>query len=210
MDPREPVLSYDSLPAGSDVLIEPGVEGTTITVPAGEVRVEVKRAVRHRAMLSAGVGCAILLLGGPMLMLLLGRPGRLPLMLLVLAAGAWGVFSMAMFLLMWRTQYVNHLEVVGELRKQATVVQVNPQRLRIETDGPLGAASHALPRERVRQVRAVRAPRPGTFGGHHRVWWLEIEVKDGPAVRVCPGREEGELERICAAVRHAFEGIGQP
>lgn len=193
-------LAYDDLPPGSDVRREYGGEGTggavTITVPAGEPPHAVVRQTIRDAFASGAAASAALLLLAYLLFHLGLRNNRVSGVSLAWAWAFFALFCAALVLLVAWVRYGMMIESIRAAREQATVLAATPTRLLIETTGPFGVASYDFPRAKITGFTVARALLRDDRHTPRRLLHLAIELADGRAVRVLPGRDERELRWI--------------
>ena len=212
-DPSHPaplLLHYDELPSGSDVRREFSSDGVTITVPASEPTAAALRGASAEAMLFAGAAGAGAALVGVSVGLAVVEVSRLDAAVRLFAAVLVGVIVLGVVGLLWRGRYAARVDVLGEARRQATVLHARADRLLVESAGPLGAASHDLAAAAITglQVRRDRLPDPRGRGGDLPVACLSVfTTTDGEPLRLLAGRDESELRWIAAALGQA---LGKP
>jgi len=191
-------LSYDELPAGSDLRREYHGDGSvTITSPAGEPSVAVRRAAAQRHALTGAAFAAVVIAGilwgvWPQFVRLdTARRAVVLGMLVVVAGGA--------FLLAWKVWYSGDLDLLTKARRESVVLHAGASGLLIETAGPRGEQSYA-----------ISANQPGRISVHGWRWdairvpHLKLERPNDPTVLLFAGRHPAELEWVAATLRQAL------
>src|SRR5688572_15559357 len=149
-------LPYNTLPPGSSITVSDDGGGTiTLSAPA---RDQAGRGVRRRVAIDAAWTAGVY---GAGLLLLLGTVSYgvvranwnyIPW---AWAAPVASVFVLALFALLWQSVYRRKLDTAIGPMSQATVLAVRPQRLLVETTGPLGNESHDLMRTQVKDIKLL-------------------------------------------------------
>lgn len=135
-------LAYDELPEGSELRRESdGRGGVTITSPAGEVPVSVRRAAVRAGLLPASIAAVVCLLIVGGVVLEAGRTNRLEPSLRPAAAVALGVLGTAVFLFVWLKYSAMVFYALQHARRQSSVLHAGAGRLFFETAGPLDNSS---------------------------------------------------------------------
>jgi hypothetical protein len=117
-------------------------------------------------------------------------------------------FALGVLLFVWRAMWQARVDALEKARRQSTVVKATRDRLRVETAGPFGPASHDLPTPRVRAVQVRReASRVITVASPDAVPCVVVMLDDGVEVRLLPGRDEVELQWVVRAVGRVM-GLG--
>jgi hypothetical protein len=203
-------LSYDDRPPGSDIRREYGNAGTDarevrIVVPAGEPPpAAMKVALLDSAASGARSSLALLLLS--FLLFSIGlRNNRISGVPLAWAWAFFAVFCGALVLLVVWVRYGMTLEAIRTGREQMTVLAATPTRLLVETAGPFGVASYDLPRGKITALTVRRDTLRDDRDLSRRVVHLAIALADGRSILIVPGRDERELQWICATVRATMQ-----
>jgi hypothetical protein len=202
-------LAYDELPPGSDLRREYGTDGSvTISAPAGEPSAAARRAAAQGTGVSSAAVCAVVL--GVLVWITFGVSDSVRRLDPASRAGAvllFGVFSGALFLLVWKVRYATRLDMLAEARRQAAVLHAHPNRLLVETAGPFGERSFDVPAGEIRRMQVVGEPWSGDGIAAESVPCLRVQLTDGRVLRLMPGRHEAELRWAAAALGQA---LGKP
>jgi len=198
-DPR-PSLSYDTLPRHATISVSDDGETITLTAPAREdAGHQARRRLARSSALSAGVYSAgvLMLIGALSYGVIRANWAYIP----GSAAPLAGIFVLALFALLWQSVYRKQLDAVVGPLQQTTIVAVRPQRLLIETYGPMGVESHDLTRTQVRDIKLLLDVRDGSLGDETMTDWLTIFTHDGQMVRLLPARDREELKWVGRLLR---------
>ena len=99
------------------------------------------------------------------------------------------ILCAALFVFIWRVQYISRMEHIHQALQQSTLIAASPGRLLIETAGPLGTASYDL-KEDIRALRITsHSAQPG-------VDCLQIALSAGTRIEILPGRDHVELNWV--------------
>lgn len=195
-------LSYDALPAGSDLLIQFTADGVTITASAATPSARATRLILRAAALRAVPDCLIVVAVACfvafIMLMQINRAPNLPSIVYPL----FGVFVAAIYLLAWKLRAEAATDALHKASRQVTVISTTPAELRIETQGPFGAASHRIPAVDITDIRRS----PMTL----KLWWeagslmLRMTMRDARTIDVLPGRDDAELDAVAATLRKAL------
>ena len=195
-------LAYDALPAGSDLTRELTADGVTITAAIREPSARsirfIRRAAAFRAIPDCVLGVGIIAFVLMMLLEQLNRGASIsPIVYPILS-----VFIAAIYLLAWKTRFDTAIDLLNVARSQMTILHGTENELRIELNGPRGAASHRVEASEIVGIH----PAPMTFGR----WWtaelpvLRIDLRDDYFIDLLPGRDDAELEAVAAILRNVL------
>lgn len=200
-------LSYDDLPAGSDIRRDYGPDGRSvrIVVPAGEPPASVVRATAQAAAVSGALLSAAALGGFLAVFVYFVRTNDIAGLALRWAVGFFAIFCTAIVALVAWVRYGMLLEALQAGRRQATVMAITPAGLLIETSGPFGAGGHDIDAERVRDVRVERTWLRDGRGINRRVNVVAIYLTNGRRVRLLPGRDRNELQWVATTMRRLLD-----
>ncbi len=193
-------LTYDSFPPHSTLRRETVGEVMKITAAAEEPSAHARRLEMQRAALSAAVLCAALLAGFLLAISSTYRSHRqyMGSALFAVLVAAFVIFCIALFLLLWKTQFASRIAALERALRQTTIIAASPGRLLIETAGPFGQASHDLDGSTLSFRRGrLRLERP--------VDCLDIISMEHRVIQVLPGRDEAELGWVVRTLRATIE-----
>lgn len=199
-----PTLAYDTLPVGSRIerQFEPD-GGVILRVPAHEPGEAARRQVVLNAALAAAPVSALLVIVCLGLLLFVAARDwqRWDSMRLGVVWAAALLFCGALFAMVWRAQFQQRLEHLQTALAQQTVLRASPGRLLVETDGPLGHASHDLRPAPDRPIRFRLARLPPQLD----VTCMMVIAPDGSMARLLPGLSPAELDWVARTVRERVE-----
>jgi hypothetical protein len=199
-------LAYDDLPAGSDLAREFTAHGgVTITAAVREPSARALCWARRRAVPRAVLITALALTGVIVVGALMLRQtgGGLSLRYLpTVIFPLLGVLAAAVFLLAWQVSASRCIDALHESRRQVTIISADPTTLRIQSDGPFGPQSHAIPASRVRDIRLAWSPEADWHSMHRRL--LHLKLEDGDVIALLPGRDESELAWVAGTLRRVL------
>ena len=197
------VLTYDTLPAHSNLRREIGDGGATLTIlaPAQEVGPALRRAAARSsapaaAMISLAVLAALSAVAFPAAV---ERIRRLDAVWFAVTMLLIGVFAGALFLLVWWVTCSRRLELLDRGLAQQTAIVVARDAVLVESRGPLGDQSLSM---------TVRADRPidvrgGTWEGLP-VPCLELWQQSRRVAQILPARDEAEFRWVAAELARAI------
>jgi hypothetical protein len=194
-------LAYDELPEGSELRREfDGRGGVTITAPAGEVPVAVRRAAVRAGLLPASVASVLcfLVIGG--IVLKAARTNDLEPSLRPVAAVALGVLGTGVFLFVWLKYSSMVFYVLQDARRQSSVLHANAGRLLFETAGPMDNSSLEIAVTDIESLHVVHEIRRSA-----RLPCLKLVLRNGSSHLLLAGHHLTELRWASAALSEAME-----
>lgn len=200
------VLTYDDLPAGSDVRREFRDDGTiVITVPAGDVPQAARRAAAHMAFASGALFSIGFLAAAFAVFALFVRQNRISGAPFIWAVAFFAIFCTAIVALVSWVRYRMAIERTEIARRQSTILAISRERALIETTGPFGVAGFDLAIERIAKVDLKRSRMLDNRGHAWRMWHLELTLSVGRSIALLPGRDPTELRWIAGTIREAVK-----
>lgn len=193
-------IEYNTLPPGATIAVADDGETITLTASARE---EPGEALRRRCLTQSAIealvyGTGVLLLIGA---LSYGFVRQQWPFLPWWTPALFGVFVLALFALLWQSAYRKKVDaVLGPLR-QSTVIAVRPQRLLVESSGPLGESSLDLTRTQIRDIKLLLALRENE---ESKTDAIAIFTHDGQLIRILPARDPEELRWVAKLLRRTL------
>lgn len=189
-------LAYDELPEGSELRREfDGRGGVTITAPAGEVSVAVRRAAVRAGLLPASVASVLcfLVIGG--IVLKAARTNDLEPSLRPVAAVALGVLGTGIFLFVWLKYSSMVFYALQDARRQSSVLHADARRLLLETASPVDNSSLEIAVTDIGSLRLAQEMRWSV-----RLPCLKLVLRNGSSHLLLAGLQFEELRWAAAAL----------
>lgn len=203
-------LSYDDLPAGSDIHREYAPDRSVrITVPASDIPPPVRRAAAHRALVVGAALAVPVLLVALVIFAYAVRTNRVTGVPLAWAVAFFGVFCVAMAALIAWVQYGVLVETAQAARRQTTLIHASPARVLVETAGPFGTVGYDLPRDRLLWIGVGRGSLTSGRGVTYRVRYITLRMAGERPIHLLPGRDEIELRWVASTLSRAT-GVPPP
>src|SRR4051812_42107198 len=119
---------------------------------------------------------------GSILLLIFIRGNRIEGIELIIAWVCFGVVCAACVLLIASTLYYSRRTDLLASRQQMSVIAATPERLLIETSGPLGAMSEDLPAETVRLIHLKKGSWKDRKRREYSMRYLRVYCSDGTMI----------------------------
>jgi hypothetical protein len=194
------LLAYDDLPPGSDLCREFTANGVTITAACAAPSLRAIRWARRRAVPPAARDATALLALLSLWIWLMAPPQPIRSLAPVVYP-LIGLLVASVFLLAWQGRSAQCIDALRLAQRQATLIIADAQRLRIESDGPLGTQSHSLAAESIRGLNVQQQDKPW-FAMDRRV--LRVTLEDGRCIDLLAGRDDSELAWASSVLRQAI------
>ena len=193
-------LTYDSLPANSDIRFVYEPDAVHITAPASEPSPAVLKQALYDSFARGSISSSFLLALSYIGFHFGIRTNHVTGPSLVWAWGFFAIFCGALVLLVSWVSYSALIDAVRAGREQMTILVATPQRLLVETVGPFGAVGYNIPSEQIRRIRVTRKVMRDDHYRIHRAPSLSITLHDGRTLLLLPARERGEIACVAAAL----------
>jgi hypothetical protein len=193
-------LAYDGLPLDSDIRHEHSPGLVRITIPAGEPSATALKQAKQGALIDATwISLGFMMLGSVLLLVFI-RGNRIDGIESIIAWVSFGVLCAACVLLIASAFYISRRTDLIASRQQMSVIAATPERLLIETTGPLGTMSEDLPAETIRLIHLKQGSWKDRKRREYTMRYLRVYCTDGTMIDILPGRDRSELLSIARAI----------